>query len=719
MAHPPARHLPPGVTPLTPGDPHTIGSYQLIGRLYDASAATVYAALSDDGTPTALTCTDVRTEPGAEAALAERIAAARAASGLCAVVARDGGLHRGAPWTAVPFLPGHTVRRQLQEQGPITGRALVTAAAGYAEAVCAVHAAGLVHGDVGPDTAFITADGPRLVDHGLGRWIRRSASDASGDVASWARLVLFAAGRTPARPGHLPDGLDSLIRRALSPDPAARPEMEEVHLELLLILGIGEDVPAQQWPERLAALIAEHGPYADTSWHAPARWRNAVGQGGGDASAADYGGAPADGPSLAAGGGPSAPQAPQTPFPGSGPAPAPDGSAVPSAPFPGSGSAPAHHPAKGWDAHSHPPAPAEPLGGGAAPAGIPSDGGFSVPPSYGPPPPSGSAPIPVGIPSDGGRSARSLSEMLSPEPGPAPGGSAPAGGAAASGGLKAAVFITAGVVAVGIVTGGGYLLLNRSGGDEPMAAPQAVEGSEDPASADPTGVGLAAASLEAFLDADSFEVSVHQYAGDGSGPEQDPPADPFGTSGMQVWFDNYAYDGSAMERQVGTYASEYDWSMYVDGRMLVNDFGTNAWFDDTGGTAYDPSDYTPEAVAGPLTAIAETGEVTSEEPTEFAPVLELWHIYDPSVEPATGDLVSGTRLEGTYTADDGATRRFVLIVGEDRAPLNLAVEVPNTGPPPEVGHWVRDYTFRSVGAPVDLMVPAPEEVLPSRPGMGF
>ncbi|WP_028649414.1 hypothetical protein [Nocardiopsis sp. CNT312] len=696
MAHPPARHLPPGVTPLAPGDPHTIGSYQLIGRLYDASAATVYAALTDDGTPTALTRTDVRAEPGAETALAERIAAARAASGLCAVAARDGGLHRGAPWTAVPFLPGRTLRRQLQEQGPITGRALVTAAAGYAEAVGALHAAGLVHGDVGPDTACITADGPRLVDHGLGRWIRRSASDASGDVASWARLVLFAAGRTPARPGHLPDGLDSLIRRALSPDPAARPEMEEVHLELLLLLGIGEDVPAQQWPERLAALIAEHGPYADTSWHDPARWRNAVGRGDDDASAAGSVGAPADGPSRAASAGPSAPQAP----------------------FPGPGSAPAPRPSKTWDIPAPPPAPAEPLGG-AVPAGIPSDGGFSAPPSYDPTPPSGSAPIPAGIPSDGGRSARSLSEMLSPDPGPAPGGSATGGGAAASGGLKVAALVTAGVVAVGIVTAGGYLLLNRSGGEEPTAAPPAVEGSEIPVSADPAGVDLAAASLESFLDAGSFEVSVHQYAGDGSGPEQDPPADPFGASGMQVWFDNYAYDGSAMERQVGTYASEYDWSMYVDGRMLVNDFGTNAWFDDTGGTAYDPADYTPEAVAGPLTAIAETGEVTSEEPTEFAPVLELWHIYDPSVEPATGDLVPGTRLEGTYTADDGATRQFVLIVGEDRAPLNLAVEVPNTGPPPEVGHWVRDYTFRSVGAPVDLRVPASEEVLPSRPGMGF
>jgi hypothetical protein len=276
MAKPPARRLPSGVTPLTQSDPSLIGPYRIIGRLFSGPSAVVYAAVFPDGAPSAVMHAGVPTEPGTAGELADRIAAGQRVSSLCAAVAHDGGVHQGSLWTATDYIPGHSLRDHLQYQGPLTGTALTVAAAGYAEALSALHAAGLVHGDIRPESVIVSPDGPHLVDHGLGRWTQRTQAGTSGDAAGWARLVLFGAGRTPARPGRLPEGLESLVQRALSPDPAARPETEEIYLELLLLLGIGEDVPAREWSDHLWALIGEHWPSVDTSWHEPGLWNAAA-----------------------------------------------------------------------------------------------------------------------------------------------------------------------------------------------------------------------------------------------------------------------------------------------------------------------------------------------------------------------------------------------------------------------------------------------------------
>jgi hypothetical protein len=336
---------------------------------------------------------------------------------------------------------------------------------------------------------------------------------------------------------------------------------------------------------------------------------------------------------------------------------------------------------------------------------------------------------PAGVPSDGGFSGHAASGVFGTRPGAGASDDRPGVDTAASGNAgtsratRTAILVTVGVIAAGVVFGGGYLLFSSLAEEEPNAvvSPAAEESAapEEP-EPDPTGIDLAAASLETFLDADSFEVSIHQYPGDGSGPPQEPPADPIGATGNRVWFDHFTYGDDAMQRRVGTYGSEYSQSMYVDDRVLASAAPGGEWVDVSDSTGYDPADYTPEAVAEPLSAIAETGEVTDERPTEFAPVLEHWQIYDPAyAEPETGPAATGTRLEGTYTDPVGGTTGFVLIVGEDRAPLNLLVEVPNTGEPVDVGYWNLDYTFRSLDGEVDITVPDPGSVLSEWPGGTF
>ncbi|MBR8743358.1 tyrosine protein kinase [Nocardiopsis sp. MG754419] len=122
----------------------------------------------------------------------------------------------------------------------------------------------------------------------------------------WAGLVVFAATGTPpfgpspaghvpgrvpgqivwemaarARRAHvdlsaLPEGLRPLLERAFSPDPDRRPSAEEAYLECLLLLGIDERATADTWPDRLRALIAEHWPTLDLSWHDPVAWTDAA-----------------------------------------------------------------------------------------------------------------------------------------------------------------------------------------------------------------------------------------------------------------------------------------------------------------------------------------------------------------------------------------------------------------------------------------------------------
>ncbi|WP_304450701.1 hypothetical protein [Nocardiopsis sp. YSL2] len=701
MAKPPARRLPSGVTPLTQSDPSLIGPYRIIGRLFSGSSAVVYAAVSPDGAPSAVMRADAPTGAGAEAELADRVAAGQRVSSLCAAVAHDGGLHEGSLWTATDYIPGHSLRDHLQYQGPLTGQALTVAAAAYAEALSALHAADLVHGDIRPESVVVSPDGPHLVDHGLGRWTQRARAGARGDTSAWGRLVLFSAGRTPARPGQLPEGLEPLVQRALSPDPAARPETEEVYLELLLLLGIGEDVPAREWSDRLWALIGEHWPSVDTSWHDPGLWSAAARTASAPRERTDQA-APDRGSAVAATPGPATPA---VGAPVGGRAPAGTGAAVPT----GADTSPA----------PDPPAPGSPGGAFAPPAAdtaMPSPGAGTARPG-----------APAGVPSDGGFSGHAVNAVFESAPGAAdaPGATAApaADGAATLSATRIAVLATVGVIAAGVVAGGGYLLFRSLAQEEPNAVvPPAAEQPTTPEEPEPepTGIDLAAASAEVFLDADSFEVSIHQYPGDGSGPPQEPPADPIGATGNRVWFDHFTYGDDVMQRRVGTYASEYSESMFVDDRVIVSAGPAGEWVDVSDSTGYDPADYTPQAVAEPLTAIAETGRVTDEQPTEFAPVLEHWQIYDPAyTEPETGPAVPGTRLEGTYTDPAGGPTSFVLIVGEDRAPLSLLVETPNTGEPLDVGYWNLDYTFRSLDDEVDLTVPDPGSVLSEWPGGTF
>jgi hypothetical protein len=184
--------------------------------------------------------------------------------------------------------------------GPLPVTSVLALAAGLAEALAAVHAAGLVHRDLKPSNVLLASDGPRVIDFGIARAADTTTLTDTGqsigspgylspeqavgteagppsDIFSLGAVLAFAAsgngpfgaGSMPAlvyRVVHEPPALDGvpaelrpLIGRCLVKEPADRPAASDLLAELT-------DVhPGAPWlPERITAALAGFAAPAPT-----------------------------------------------------------------------------------------------------------------------------------------------------------------------------------------------------------------------------------------------------------------------------------------------------------------------------------------------------------------------------------------------------------------------------------------------------------------------
>ncbi len=126
----------------------------------------------------------------------------------------------GGPWFVMERVPWPTLARRI---GACDAAWVAAAARGAFDALAAVHAAGVVHGDVGPDNVLVSDDGAHaaLVDFGLATGpglpplppgpfrgtlvyaapevARGELFDARADVFALAASLLHVAGGTPPR----------------------------------------------------------------------------------------------------------------------------------------------------------------------------------------------------------------------------------------------------------------------------------------------------------------------------------------------------------------------------------------------------------------------------------------------------------------------------------------------------------------------------------------
>ena len=256
---------------LTPGDPERIGPYRLVGRLGRGGMGHVYLGLSAGGRPVAVKVirADLAADPVFRVRFAREVAAVRRVSGLFTAPVVDADVDSAVPWLATAYVAGPSLAEAVTGDGPMAARPALALAAGLAESLSAIHAAGVVHCDLKPSNVLLSPDGPRVIDFGISRpagalptagvgWVTGSPGFMSpeqalggeigppSDIFSFGTVLVFAAtGRGPfgrgSRPelayrlvygtpdlGGLSAGLRPLVERCLAKDPGMRPTADEV-----------------------------------------------------------------------------------------------------------------------------------------------------------------------------------------------------------------------------------------------------------------------------------------------------------------------------------------------------------------------------------------------------------------------------------------------------------------------------------------------------------
>lgn len=149
------------VQPLESVDPEAVGPYRLLARLGAGGMGRVYLARSAGGRTVAVKV--VRAELAEDQEFRERfrreVAAAQAVSGVYTAPVVDSDRDGPTPWLATAYVLGPSLTEAVQTHGPLPVGTVRALGAGLAEALAAIHRAGLVHRDLKPSNVLLAADG--------------------------------------------------------------------------------------------------------------------------------------------------------------------------------------------------------------------------------------------------------------------------------------------------------------------------------------------------------------------------------------------------------------------------------------------------------------------------------------------------------------------------------------------------------------------------------
>ena len=220
------------------------------------------------------------------------IEAGRKVGGFHAAQVVDADPDAERPWMVTAFIAGPSLEQVLSEGQVLPLDSVRVLGAGVAEALGAIHAAGLIHRDLKPSNILLADDGPHVIDFGVARAVDASGVTArSGtagfmapevllgrpltsacDVFALGMVLAYAVGIRPFGVG-LPEaiayrvvheetdlnGLDPQIRdvvaACLAKEPSERPTPARI-LELLA----DPDLPSQWLPPPIQTMITTRKP---------------------------------------------------------------------------------------------------------------------------------------------------------------------------------------------------------------------------------------------------------------------------------------------------------------------------------------------------------------------------------------------------------------------------------------------------------------------------
>src|SRR6266508_208525 len=263
-------------TPLLATDPRRLGPYVLLWRLGGGGMGVVYLGEAQDERLVAIK--GIRPELADDSVFLARfrqeVEAASRVAGFCTARVIGADLEAERPWFATEYVDGPTLQQAVKRSGALRGQALSTFALGVAEALDAIHEAGVVHRDLKPSNVLLARNAPKVIDFGIARaldavsltqtgkvigtvtWLapeqlRSDRASPLSDVFAWGGLVAYAAtGRPPfgAGPAEVVvhrilnedadlDGTDgelrTMVELALAKHPEERPSARALLARLL------------------------------------------------------------------------------------------------------------------------------------------------------------------------------------------------------------------------------------------------------------------------------------------------------------------------------------------------------------------------------------------------------------------------------------------------------------------------------------------------------
>src|SRR5215813_4187690 len=283
--------------------PERLGPYRIVRRIGEGGMGVVYLALNTADEQVALKALHpgLAQESNARRRMGREVETMRLVRSRYVAEVLDADLDGDPPYIVTQYVPGLTLDEVVAGGGPLSGAALARLAFGLAQALDAVHSAGVVHRDLKPGNVMISDGEPVIIDFGIAHLhettrltmtgmfmgtpgylapevIEGNESGAASDVHSWGATVAFAAtGRPPYGSGPfetifyrimhgapnldtLPAPLQPIVLEALARDPARRPSPAEIGQRVAAI----DPAALIPSPPALAARLADGQAASET-----------------------------------------------------------------------------------------------------------------------------------------------------------------------------------------------------------------------------------------------------------------------------------------------------------------------------------------------------------------------------------------------------------------------------------------------------------------------
>src|SRR3984957_6578239 len=258
---------------MTPAEhtPDRLGPYRLLDRIGEGGMGVVYLARDPEQRSVAVKILRpaVAGDPNARRRLAREVETMRRVRSPFVAEVLDTDVTSETPYIVTRYVPGRTLDEVVTQEGPLSGSRLIRLAAGLADALAAIHAAGVVHRDLKPGNVMLMNGHPVVIDFGIAQAldstrltmtgmfmgtpgylspevIEGQQSSRASDVHAWGATVAFAAtGRPPFGSGSYetifyrivngsPDltgvagPMLPLLQAALGREPSRRPSAEQL-----------------------------------------------------------------------------------------------------------------------------------------------------------------------------------------------------------------------------------------------------------------------------------------------------------------------------------------------------------------------------------------------------------------------------------------------------------------------------------------------------------